>query len=45
MENVLSAYALPYDPKKPVVCMDEEGKALPSSSIHTTGLVGLYDLE
>mgnify|MGYP000948047888 CR=1 FL=1 len=31
MEDVLTLYAQPYDPMRPVVCMDEKGKALPFS--------------
>jgi len=32
MEDVLDVYELPYNPRRPVVCMDEKGKALPFSS-------------
>jgi len=32
MEDVLTLYAQPYDNSKPVLCMDEKGKALPFSS-------------
>ncbi len=28
MENVLELYQRPYDPKRPVVCMDETSKQL-----------------
>jgi len=28
MEQVLPVYARPYDPKRPVVCMDEQPKQL-----------------
>ena len=42
MEDVLAVYARPYDEKRPQVCMDEKGKALPFSSMQTTGLLGLY---
>ena len=34
MEDVLSVYERPYDPVRPVVCLDEKGKELQS---HTTG--------
>ena len=28
MEDVLAVYTRPYDPKRPVVCLDEGGKQL-----------------
>ena len=28
MENILEVYQRPYDPKRPVVCMDETSKQL-----------------
>jgi hypothetical protein len=28
MEDVLEVYARPYDPKQPVVCLDEKNKEL-----------------
>jgi hypothetical protein len=28
MEDVLEVYLLPYDPKRPQICMDEAGKQL-----------------
>lgn len=31
MEDVLDVYARPYDPKRPVVCVDEGGKELRST--------------
>jgi hypothetical protein len=31
MEDVLEVYARPYDPKRPVVCLDEGGKELRST--------------
>ena len=34
MEDVLSVYQRPYDPRRPVVCLDEKGKELRS---HTVG--------
>jgi hypothetical protein len=34
MEDVLSVYERPYDPRRPVVCLDEKGKELQS---HTPG--------
>ena len=31
MEDVLAVYARPYDPKRPVVCLDEASKELHST--------------
>ncbi len=37
MENVLEVYHRPYDPKRPVVCMDETSKQLGADFLSRTG--------
>lgn len=54
MEDVLSVYARPYDPLRPVICLDEKGKELQSDNPQreplppkpgVQGGVGLQDYE
>lgn len=37
MEDVLAVYQRPYDPEKPMVCMDEKGKELQSQPVTWEG--------
>ena len=44
MEDVLDVYARPYDPKRPVVCMDEQSRQLIGEERPAKpGQVQLYD--
>lgn len=49
MEDVLEVYQRPYDPKRPVVCMDELSKQLTKETrqpiLASTGRVEKYDTE
>jgi hypothetical protein len=38
MEDVLDVYCRPYDPRRPLLCMDEMGKNLVKDNLNTHSL-------